>query len=490
MRIAIAMSRDVENGAPSSSLKEPLLRSFVKSSSGRRKRRSKRSDAFSGSVAIVALCTAVVALGPIQFGYCTGYTSPTQDSIIASLDLTAAQFSWFGSLSNLGAMVGAVVSGQLAEYLGRKGALVCAAVPNIAGWLVISLAQGALSLYAGRLLVGFGVGVISFTVPIYIAEISPKHLRGFLGTVNQFSVTTGILIAYLLGVVTPWRILAMMGVVPCSLLLIGLFFIPESPRWLAKTGHNDTLKASLISLRGRNCDVSQELYEIEDGVEALQAQGNVKLTDLLKQQYLKPLIVAVGLLCLQQFVGVNALLFYASSIFESAGISAGSLASLALAGLQVIMTGVSAILVDKAGRRLLLMMSSGGMCVTCFLVGLSYYLQAHGGDSVQIFVGMMALVSLLVYIICFSLGLGPIPWIMMSEVFPSNVKGTAGSLATVVNWLSCWVVTLSFNSMLDWSASGSFVIFGVICASTLVFVALRVPETKGKTLEEIQAYFR
>lgn len=490
MRIAIAMSRDVENGAPSSSLKEPLLRSFFKSSSGKRKRRSKRSEAFSGSIAIVALCTAVVALGPIQFGFCTGYTSPTQDSMMASLELTATQFSWFGSFSNLGAMVGAVVSGQLAEYLGRKGSLVCAAIPNIAGWLAISFAQGAPTLYVGRLLVGFGVGVISFTVPIYIAEISPKNLRGLLGTVNQFSVTIGILVAYLLGAVLPWRTLAMIGVLPCSLLLIGLFFIPESPRWLAKSGHNDALKASLISLRGRNCDISRELYEIEDGLEALQAQGNVKLEDLLKKQYLRPLIVGVGLLCFQQFVGVNALLFYASSIFESAGVSAGSLASLALAGLQVVMTGVSAILVDKAGRRLLLMLSSGGMCVTCLMVGLSYYLQAHGGDSIQVFVGMMSLVSLLVYIICFSLGLGPIPWIMMSEVFPSNVKGRAGSLATVVNWLSGWVVTVSFNSMLDWSAAGSFGIFGLICATTLVFVALRVPETKGKTLEEIQAYFR
>eukprot|EP00250_Pteridium_aquilinum_P035474 c9477_g1_i1 orf=614-2068(-) len=484
------MRKDVETGTPSPSLKDPLLRSFVKSSSGARKRRSRRSEAFSGSVTIAALCTAVVALGPIQFGYCIGYTSPTQESMIASLDLTTTQFSVFGSLSNIGAMVGALVSGQLADYLGRKGSLVCAAIPNIAGWLVIAFAEGAWSLYVGRLLVGFGVGVISFSVPVYIAEIAPKHLRGLLGTVNQFSVTTGILIAYLLGIVISWRILAMIGIAPCSLLLIGLLFIPESPRWLAKTGHNDELKAALVALRGKKCDISQELYEIEDGAEALQAQGEVKLRDLLQRQYIRPLIVGVGLLCLQQLVGVNALLFYASSIFESAGVSAGSLASLALAVLQVVMTGVSAILMDKAGRRLLLMVSSGGMCVTCFLVGLSYYLQAHADSSLQTFVGIMALISLLVYIICFSLGLGAIPWLMMSEVFPSNVKGRAGSLATLVNWFAGWIVTLSFNPMLDWSAPGSFCIFGGICAITLVFVAFRVPETKGKTLEEIQAFFR
>ncbi|KAH6556338.1 hypothetical protein KP509_1Z186500 [Ceratopteris richardii] len=339
--------------------------------------------------------------------------------------------------------------------------------------------------------------VVRFQVPVYIAEIAPKHLRGLLGTVNQFSVTAGILVAYLLGIIINWRILAYIGVVPCSLLLVGLLFIPESPRWLAKSSHSDVVKASLLALRGRNHDISYELYEIEDSVEASQAQGSVKMTDLLQQKYRKPLIVGVGLLCLQQLMGVNALLFYASSIFQSAGISAGSLASLALAALQVVMTAVSAVLMDKAGRRLLLLVSSGGMAVTCFLVGLSFYLQAiysclhgHSASSLQMFVGIMALVSLLVYIICYSLGLGAIPWIMMSEVFPSNVKGMAGSLATLANWLAGWIVTLFFNKMLEWSPAGSFTIFAAICVFTLVFVAWWVPETKGKTLEEIQAHFR
>lgn len=471
---------------------EPLLRSSFKTATGSRRRRRgrSRSDGFTGSVTIAVLCTSVVAMGPIQFGFSIGYTSPTQTALEESLNLTTTQFSIFGSLTNIGAMLGALVSGQLAECLGRKGSLVCAAIPNIAGWLVIALAWGPSSLYIGRLLVGFGVGVISFSVPVYIAEIAPKHMRGFLGTANQFSVTVGILLAYVLGIVVSWRILALIGLVPCSLLLLGLFFIPESPRWLAKTGQDEVFDASLKALRGKNSDITQEIYEIEDAVEALRSQPRVRLTDLLQGKYLKPLIVGVGLLCLQQLVGVNALLFYASSIFESAGISAGSLASLALAALQVGMTGVSAVLIDKAGRRLLLMVSCGGMSASCFLVALSFYLQTHGSSSLQTFVGVMALVSLLVYILCFSLGLGAIPWVIMSEIFPSNIKGMAGSLATLLNWFSGWVVTLSFNTMLDWSAAGSFVIFACICSLALMFVAFIVPETKGRTLEEIQVFFR
>lgn len=368
--------------------------------------------------------------------------------------------------------------------------LLFAAIPNIVGWLVIELAEGAISLYIGRLLVGFGVGVISFTVPIYIAEIAPKHMRGLLGTANQFAVTTGILLAYVLGIVISWRKLALAGLVPCSLLVIVLLFIPESPRWLAKVGRVEDFEASLQVLRGKNADITQEIYEIEDAVEESRAKTGVKFTDLFKEKNLKPLIVGVGLLCLQQLIGINAILFYASSIFESAGIQAGGLASLALAALQVVMTGVAAVLMDRAGRRLLLMVSSGGMAVSSFLVGVSFYLQSHGSSDVQTFVGIMALVSLLVYVICYSLGLGAIPWVIMSEVFPSDVKGLAGSLATLVNWFAGWVVTLSFNTMLDWSSAGSFGIFACVCVFTLVFVALRVPETKGKTLEEIQKFFK
>lgn len=470
---------------------QPFLKEHQRRKQGARKRLRSSHKAFSQSVTIALICTTVVALGPIQYGFCNGYTSPIQASITEDLNLSVSQFSFFGSMSNIGGMIGALAGGQLSEFLGRKGALVAAAVPNICGWVAIALAEALYTLYIGRILVGFGVGMISFTVPIYIGEIAPKQLRGTLGTANQFSVTFGILLAYLIGMAIEWRSLAVVGAIPCALLILGLFFIPESPRWLAKMGRNDDFRGALQVLRGKKSDITVEAEEIQEAVANDNQQARAKLSDLLQKQYMRPFIVSVGLLSLQQLGGINALVFYASTIFESAGFPSTDIASLSIAVLQVAMTGISGALVDKAGRRLLLMVSAMGTAITCFLVGLSYYLRAHSSSAaVQTYMGYLSLASLLVFVATFSIGLGPIPWVVMSEVIPANVKGIAGSLATVLNWFSAWLVTLTFNILLTWSSPGTFGIFTGVSIFTVVFVALFVPETKGRTLEEIQQIFQ
>ncbi|KAM0892006.1 hypothetical protein ACQ4PT_026035 [Festuca glaucescens] len=483
--------------SPASDLRKPFLHtgSWYRMSAaggGVMDRLESSAYALRDSSVSAVLCTLIVALGPIQFGFTCGYSSPTQDTIIADLGLSLSEFSIFGSLSNVGAMVGAIASGQIAEYIGRKGSLMIAAIPNIIGWLAISFANDSSFLFMGRLLEGFGVGVISYVVPVYIAEIAPQNMRGALGAINQLSVTIGILLAYTLGMFVPWRILAVLGILPCSILIPGLFFIPESPRWLAKMGKMEDFESSLQVLRGFETDISAEVNEIKRSVHSSRRRTTIQFADIKQKRYSVPLMIGIGLLVLQQLSGVNGIFFYAASIFKAAGIENFNLATCGLGAVQVVATGVTTWLTDKAGRRLLLIISTTGMTITLLIVSVSFFVKDNitEGSHLYSVMSMLSLAGLVAFVVAFSLGLGAIPWIIMSEILPVNIKSLAGSVATLANWMTAWLVTMTASLMLSWSNGGTFAIYAAVCMGSLLFVCLWVPETKGRTLEEIAFSFR
>ncbi|CAI8614138.1 unnamed protein product [Vicia faba] len=433
---------------------------------------------------MVYFTTFIAVCGSYEFGACAGYSSPAQDAIRKDLSLSLAEYSLFGSILTFGAMIGAITSGPIADFVGRKGAMRVSSAFCVAGWLVIYFSKGPVPLDIGRLATGYGMGVFSFVVPVFVAEIAPKELRGALTTLNQFMIVTAVSVSFIIGTILSWRALAIIGLIPTAVLLLGLFFIPESPRWLAKRGRAKDCVAALQILRGKDADISHEAAEIQDYITSLELLAKPKMLDLFQRRYLRSLTIGIGLMVCQQFGGINGVCFYTSSIFELAGFPSAT-GTIIYAILQIIITGVGATLIDKAGRKPLLLVSGSGLVAGCIFTAVAFYLKVHNVGLGA--VPTLAVTGILVYIGSFSIGMGAVPWVVMSEIFPVNIKGQAGSIATLVNWFGAWLCSYTFNFLMSWSSYGTFILYAAINALAILFIVVAVPETKGKSLEQLQA---
>jgi sugar porter (SP) family MFS transporter len=344
-------------------------------------------------------------------------------------------------------------------------------------------------LIPARIVSGIAIGIASFISPMYIAELVPAKVRGSLVAVNMLAITTGIVVAYLVDYafsgIKGWRYMFGLAAIPSIALVIGMWWLPDSPRWLISKSKVELARQILQRARTAS-DVTPEITDIQKSMEK-QGEGGVK--GLFQLSLRMPLIVGLGLAVFQQITGINTVIYYAPTIFKFAGITAAGPAILAGAGLTMVMWCfhvLAIFLLDRVGRRPLLLTGVVGQIVGLAILGAAFEFQQLASFKSYIAIG-----GLVIYVACFAFGLGPIFWLLISEIYPLKIRGAAMSAVTVTNWAMNLAVAVTFLTLVGAIGhAGTFWLYGVIAIGAWVFIYLLVPETKGKTLEQIEAHWR
>jgi len=459
---------------------------------------------------VVIVIASIAATGGLLFGFDTGVISGAIPFIQDYFELTDSQVENVTALGLIGAVVGALVTGRLTDYLGRKKVILASAVIFATGAIWTGLAPTVNQLMISRFYLGLAIGISSFSVPLYISEIAPTKIRGTLVSLFQLLITVGILAAYLSdrafadnANLESWRPMLYVGVVPAMILLIGMIFLPETPRWLMGKGREE--KGRKILSRTEDPELLDTVIaEMKKDIEIDKKQAG--WTEVFKPWLRNALIIAIGIMFFQQFVGINTVIYYSPKIFLSAGFEgaeAAIAASVIVGVVNVLFTIVSLFVIDRLGRRKLYFIGVSGITLALISMGLGFMIEGAGK--------WFLVISMLVYIAFFAVSLGPLGWLIITEVFPTRVRGLGSSIGSLSNW--------GFNTLVVWtffkmaSAIGNakdvvipegkvlsdvcptcvgsvFWIFAAIALIGLVWGYFFIPETKGVTLEEIDEHWR
>ena len=446
------------------------------------------------SPALILVLVAVLLAGAL-FGYDQGVISGALSGVQHEFKLSALLVEVVTSWVTLGALAGSLAGGELADRLGRRKALFAAAALFAAGAAVEALAPAVAVLVAGRLLVGFGVGVAAVAAPLYAAELAPAPQRGRFVSAYQLAITIGIFLSYLVDQALTkqgdWRVMLGVSAVPALLLLAAMVPAVESPRWLVRMGRRDEARATIARARPW-VDPDVRLASIEASLH--DEPPNASWSEVFAPAWRRPLTIGIGLAVFQQITGINAIIYYSDKIFAAAGFSSAAAqtqaSTWAIGAVNVVATLIAIAFIDRLGRRPLLLAGLVGMTASLAAVGFAF-LSSSKGAAMSSSAGAVTLGALVVFIISFAFSLGPVVWTVINEIFPGRVRGRAVAVATAVNWGSAFLVSEFFLTLVDAiGESATFFLFAFFCVVGGIWIYRRVPETKGRSLEQIETLWR
>lgn len=459
---------------------------------------------------LVYVIAVIAAMGGLLFGFDTGVISGAIPFFQKDFAIDDGMIEFITSAGLVGAIVGALVSGKLTDRIGRRKIILISAVIFALGALWSGFAPNPGNLVAARLFLGVAIGISSYAVPLYIAEISPTRMRGRLVSMFQLMITIGILISYMSDLafadeadVACWRPMFYVGVIPAIILLAGMFFLPESPRWLMSKGREEEGRAILQKIEG-TAETEAVVKGMKEEIRRSESEKS-GWRELLQPWLRTPLIIAVGIMFFQQFVGINTVIYYSPKIFLMAGFDgtiAAIWASVGVGVVNTVFTIVSVFFVDRLGRRKLYFTGLTGVAVSLLLLGGCFAFADALGEQGK----WVSIALVLLYVAFYAISIGPLGWLMVSEVFPQKVRGLGASLGSLAVWVFNTMVTFTFFKIVRaltipgseivlggenlGNPAGAFWLYGAIAVAGLVWGYFFIPETKNVPLEKIEDFWR